>query len=59
MSDLIDDLNIVVRVLIEDGYPAKYAKSVTNAIYKLEEQADRIKEFERCLMQKDFECYCE
>lgn len=55
MSDLIDKLNTVVRVLIEDGYPAEYADSVANAIYMLERQAERIKELEDSLFQKDFE----
>lgn len=59
MTDLIDDLYIVVRVLTEDGYPSRYANSVANAIYKLERQADRIKELEGSLIQTDFECYCE
>lgn len=59
MSDLIDDLNIVMRVLIEDGYPSKYADNVANAIYTLERQADRIKELERSLIQTDFEYYCD
>lgn len=59
MSDLIDELNIVVRVLIEDGYPSEYANSVANAIHILERQAARIKELEGALIQTDFECYCD
>lgn len=52
MSDLIDDLNIVVRVLIEDGYPSKYADSVQQAI-------TRISELERSSNYEDVDCYCE
>lgn len=52
MSNLIDDLNIVVRVLIEDGYPAKYANSVQQAI-------TRISELEGSLVLDDVDCYCE
>lgn len=59
MSDLIDNLDIVVRVLTEDGYPSEYANSVANAIHIIERQADRIKELERSLIQADFECYCD
>lgn len=59
MSDLIDDLHIIMRVLMEDGYPFKYSNSIANAIRKLEEQATRIKELEGSLIQTDFECYCE
>lgn len=59
MSDLIDDLNIVMRVLIEDGYPSNYADSVANAIYMLERQANRIKEFESSIVTDDVDCYCE
>lgn len=59
MSDLIDDLNIVMRVLMEDGYPSEYANTIANAIYTLERQAKRIKELEGSLIQTDFECYCE
>ena len=44
---------------MEDAYPAKYAYSVSKAICKLEQQAARIKELERSLIQTDFECYCE
>ena len=59
MSDLIDNLDIVMRVLIEDGYPSEYADSVANAIYIIERQADRINELERSLIQTDFEYYCD
>lgn len=59
MSDLIDKLDIVVRVLIEDGYPSEYADSVVNAICKLEQQAERIKELENSLDLEDADCYCE
>lgn len=59
MSDLIDDLHIVMRVLMEDGYPAKYANSVTKAICKLEQQADRIKILESSSVTEDADCYCE
>lgn len=59
MSDLIDDLHIVIRVLTEDGYPSKYADSIVKAIYTLEQQANRIKEFERSSIFEDAECYCE
>lgn len=59
MSDLIDNLDIVVRVLIEDGYPSEYANSVVNAIHILEQQAKRIDELEGSLIQADFECYCD
>lgn len=52
MSDLIDKLDIVVRVLIEDGYPSDYANSVQQAIFK-------IIELESHLEQADFDCYCE
>lgn len=59
MTDLIDDLDIIARVLMEDGYPSKYANSVVNAICKLEQQADRIKELESCLITEDADCYCD
>lgn len=59
MSDLIDNLYIVVRVLNEDGYPAKYANSVMDAIFKLEHQAKRIKELEGFSATDDADCYCE
>ena len=59
MSDLIDDLHDVMRILMEDAYPAKYAYSVSKAICTLEQQAARIKELEGSLIQTDFECYCE
>lgn len=59
MSDLIENLDIVVRVLTEDGYPSEYASSVVTAIHILEQQANRIKELEGSLIQTDFECYCE
>lgn len=59
MSDLIYNLDIIVRVLTEDGYPSEYANSVVNAIHIIEQQADRIKELEGSLIQADFECYCD
>ena len=59
MSDLIDTLNIVMRVLIEDGYPSKYADSVADAIYKLEWQASKIKDLESYIITDDVDCYCE
>lgn len=59
MSDLIDDLHIIVRVLMEDGYPSKYADSIVKAIYTLEQQAQKIKEFERSSIFEDADCYCD
>ena len=59
MSDLIDTLNIVMRVLIEDGYPSKYADSVAKAIYKLEWQTSKIKDLESYIITDDVDCYCE
>lgn len=59
MSELIDSLNIVFRILTEDGYPSEYANTVANAIYTLERQEEKIKILESSLVQADFECYCE
>ena len=59
MSDLIDNLDIVVRVLTEDGYPSEYARSVVTAIHILEQQAKKIKELEGFSATDDADCYCE
>lgn len=59
MSDLIENLDIVVRVLIEDGYPSKYADSVAEAMYTLERQEKRIIELESSSTTDDADCYCE
>lgn len=59
MSDLIDDLHIIVRVLTEDGYPSKYADSIVNAINTLKQQTNRIKELEGYSILEDVDCFCE
>lgn len=59
MTDLIDSLNIVYRVLTEDGYPSKYADSVAEAMYTLERQEKRIMELESSSTTDDADCYCE
>lgn len=59
MSDLIDDLYIIMRVLMEDGYPSKYVNSIAKAIYTLEQQAQKIKDIERYSNFEDADCYCE
>lgn len=52
MSDLIDELHIVMRVLTEDGYPSKYVDSVQQAI-------NRLKNLENTFVLEDVDCYCE